>query len=99
MCAPKPHTTTARQIIEWYAIAARATPSAPSSGSARHPSATAAVLAVGTTSVLLRPGTVATSRTEGIVSIVLAHRGIRAGSGPKPSANNVLVSCGSLDGS
>ena len=56
-----------------------------------------AVLKVGSSSVLLVPGTVATHRIEDIVSIVLAHRGIRACSGLKPSANNVMVSQGSLD--
>lgn len=80
-------------------IAARATPSASRSGLARRLSATAAVPKVGTSSALLAPGTVVIHRAEDIVSIVLAHRGIRACSGLKPSANNVMESYGRVDGS
>lgn len=53
----------------------------------------------GTWSALLAPGTVATRRREGIVSIVLAHRGIRVYLGPKHSANNVTALYGRVDGS
>jgi hypothetical protein len=54
---------------------------------------------VGISSVPLAPEIVVTHHPEDIVSIVLMHRGIRAFLGPKPSANNVMVSHASLDGS